>query len=184
MKLFFIYSLIPLLFISGCSNTDEDAPKKRQNFRCVIGGEELYPGELYDKEFYGVNYSVLSKGGSAYYLTIWAMNDSKRYKEVALHIYNGKNPIIPGEYKLQKSDIQNKNVSYATCYFEKSGKNKKELVHESRYNTNKEQTGVVNITEIDTLSGVLKGSFYFQAVNSLGETIIVKDGVFNTKFSI
>ncbi len=50
------------------------------------------------------------------------------------------------------------------------------------FQTSNKDTGKIFITRYDTIERIISGTFYFDAVNSSGEKIEVRDGRFDVKF--
>jgi Family of unknown function (DUF6252) len=54
----------------------------------------------------------------------------------------------------------------------------------NQYNTNKATTGELKITKLDPTNSIISGTFWFDAVNSAGEVVQIREGRFDWRYKL
>jgi len=168
--------LIAVVFISSNCKKEKQLPPETQTgagtFGCLVDGKLFRPkGPIFGGPILSCAYQFINGG---YYFQLVAANKGDVNYNIglftdSLEIKQGitlvlKNENVPGEaYGLYSiSKIQGSTI----------------------YHTNAIHTGEITIKKFDETNRIVSGTFWFDAVNSSGEKVQVRDGRFDLKYTL
>ena len=140
---------------------------------CLVNGKVLIP----HKEGIGspVNCFYQPDENVDYYFTM-AFSDMRGNSSVGVQISNRKSELILNKiYILNKNRIDNLDYKGSGGSYDTDVRN--------YFYTNNITTGELKITKIDLTKGIIAGTFWFDAVNSKGEKVEIREGRFEWGFN-
>jgi len=194
---FFIISLLPFLGSMRCSTSDDIVFKRRRptelppittegknTFGCLVEGELLvpYPRKLIKDNFvksFGINEDLEG------FLEVGAtMEGETGYESRSVGINLLNRVFDEGEYVLYTDS-----TTYNSSGYPNSINNVRVRITDKSGNSTfnswrvpNPDCGRLNVLRLDTLSRIIAGTFYFDAINKEGDTIKVTDGRFDLKY--
>ncbi|MEO5944728.1 MAG: DUF6252 family protein [Ferruginibacter sp.] len=191
MKNYRLLTLLILLFTislttSKCkknktpANPDEQLPPETQSgsntFGCLVDGKVFLP-----KRPFGALNPVLTcyyeyiyyPSPVGYVFQVSASDNSSPSLPINLNILFDSSKIMVNKYFLQ-----NGNKGYARGNYRKFTNNVLD-----DYYTFSQSSGELNIKKFDEINQIISGTFWFNAVNALGDTVHVTDGRFDMQYT-
>lgn len=178
-------NLLPLfalfLFLTSCDkdspifNGKDKLPEATQTgasiVGCLVNGKVLLPHG--NGTLSGVNCFYQIENGEHYFTLNFADYRDSRGELVALQ--TTKIDIAQGGvYKLDKTFSTQADFSGAAGIYE--------LDYTNSFYTNTIQTGELKITRLDVSKSIISGTFWFDAVNSKGEKVEIREGRFDWNY--
>lgn len=175
-KIFFISVFIYLLYsCSSDDNSRDKLPPETQtganSAGCLVNGKVFLPKkeginpelvcnyEFIDGEFFfNLAFSDLRNGGTESV----AINHNRVSLEVNQIYIMNKNNIVDGDF-----------TGGGGSYFK---------IITNKYYTNTIKTGELKITRLDLQNSIISGTFWFDAVNSSGEVVEIRQGRFDMRY--
>ncbi len=188
-KLFFIFGSLLLICLttSNCKKHKTTAdpvsqlPPETQvganTFGCLVNGEVFLPKGPSLNPILQCAYQYLyTNSSNGYFFQLSANAKGKKECELfSVSIGTNSLQIVEGKtYELVNYDKGRSAAQYS--YFFTCGQF-------TNYNTSNEVVGQLNIKRFDEINQVASGTFWFNAVNSNGDTVHVTDGRFDMQFT-
>ncbi|HBY54848.1 MAG TPA: hypothetical protein DEH15_20755 [Marinilabiliales bacterium] len=104
----------------------------------------------------------------------WVINGAAENSGISIHIC--RDSVLKGESTLKGSFEFDENCSNGMIYLEDY------TPQTASFQTSYEDVGKIYISRFDTVDRIISGTYYFDAVNSSGEKIEIRDGRFDVKF--
>lgn len=172
MKFYFIFLILTTL-ISGCEKEKEVPvlPPITQTgegtFACRIDGEIW----IAKNRLFG---SPIGASNNQWEDKRWVIGGSAESSGISIQVC--KDSVLIGESTLKGSFEIEGNCSNGMIYMEGY------TPQTASFQTSLKDTGKIYISRFDTINRIISGTFYFDAVNSLGEKVEIRDGRFDVKF--
>lgn len=187
-------AIIILLFLNSCSSeevlenidgTNQNQPTSlppitkigNNTFGCLINNELFLPRKI-------ISFSAQSSGDSIIANYNWSRNSTTNIETYKLNIYisnqftrkylginfESSNVLIQGQtYSFGQNIFETFNASYSLPNFS--------------YGTTNQSIGQITIMKFDRANNIISGTFWFDAINSTGAKVEVREGRFDLKFS-
>ena len=172
-----VYLLVMLftfiLFASGSCEKDEEPqlPPITQTgvgtFGCLVNGEVW----IAKNRLFG---ATIGASNNQWEDKRWVISGAAEGSGISIQIC--KDSVLKGESTLKGSFETEENCSNGMIYLEDYSP------QTASFQTSIEDIGKIYISRFDTLNQIISGTFYFDAVNSSGEKIEIRDGRFDVKF--
>jgi len=147
-------------------------------FGCLVNGQVFKPGgaQLSGGSLQ-CNYQFLGSGaGGGYYFRIIGINDNSSNRQT-VGIFTDSLEITEGaSYDLKEAFI--KPSAYGLYSFSTT-----QLPTRADYETTDMYTGVLTIKKLDIVNQIVSGTFWFNGINSNGDTVRVSDGRFDVRYT-
>jgi len=154
-------------------------------FGCLIDGqvfvvrkEEFCTDCDYETEL-NLTYEKTSDG---YRFALASSNKVDGEISMQLEVYSDEDFLNEGKYSLSETTLESNDtpLSNAKCVIDKKIKG---VALDSEFYTNKSIGGVLEIIRIDQESKFISGTFYFSALDDIGQFVNVSDGRFDVTYN-
>ena len=176
--------ILILLIVLGLTSCDKDGqifarkdqlPPETQTGANTVGC--LVNGKVFLPKKEGINPEVncfYQLVNGEYYFNM-AFSDLTNSSSAGISIQNRKNPLIVGQiYILNKNIVDDGSFNGSGGIYSPHPNN--------QFYTTTMLTGELKITKLDQVNFIVSGTFWFDAVNSLGEVVQIRQGRFDWRY--
>ena len=174
--------LLTLTLTLSCCNKDDnpfsskdqlppETQKGANTAGCLVNGEVFIPHQVGLSPSLVCNYEFLD---GQFYFNI-AFSDSRNGSVKSVSVNHNKVSLQSGSiYNLNKNTVNDGDFTGGGgTYFP---------TLQNFYRTNSIKTGELKITRLDVSNSIISGTFWFDAVNTAGETIQIRSGRFDMNY--
>lgn len=185
-SIYFLFLFTSLFYLNGCKKhaatpaVDQlpaETQKGANTFGCLVNGNVFKPGGLSLTPTLQCNYIVLNGTNSlAYFFEINA-TDNRNPEDFPAVVIATDSLQIKGVGIISLANRNIKGKAFAEYARYKVG------VNPTMYDTNDFVTGELNIKKIDTVQQIVAATFWFNAVNTNGDTVKITNGRFDIHYT-
>ena len=178
-KLYFILCLTGLILIIECKKSNNNSlPPETQvgnnTFGCLVNGKVFRPKGGGLSPNYSCYYQQIYPGNTGFYFHVSGSDLSNSSIAYDVNINCDSVRISENQtYTLSNTQKGNSVGAYLIVTLAKN----------NEYTTNVTLTGQLIVKKFDEINHIASGTFWFNAVNTLGDTVKITDGRFDMKYT-